>query len=98
MTVRGKLTWAFGALAALVLAVAGFSVKALGESDLRFANFVDGINARALEAAKVRTAVDRRAIAARNIIFTTQASDIATIKAEALRADEDVQRSLSALK
>ena len=98
MTVRGKLTWAFGALAALVLAVAGFSVKALGESDLRFANFVDGINARALEVAKVRTAVDRRAIAARDIVFAIQQSEMDAIKAEAVRADADVQQSLATLK
>ena len=98
MTVRGKLTWAFGALAALVLAVAGFSVKALGEADMRFANFVDGINARALEAAKVRTAVDRRAIAARDIVFAIQQSEMDAIKAEAVRADADVQQSLATLK
>ena len=98
MTVRGKLTLAFGGLAALVLVVAGFSVKALGDSEARFANFVNGINVRALESAKVRTAVDRRAIAARDIMFATQPGDIAAIQAEAVRADEDVQRSLSTLK
>ena len=98
MTVRGKLTLAFGGLTALVLVVAGFSVKALGDSEARFANFVNGINVRALESAKVRTAVDRRAIAARDIMFATQPGDVAAIQAEAVRADEDVQRSLSTLK
>lgn len=47
MTVRGKLTLTFGALAALVLGVAGFSVNALSASEARFASFVTGINARA---------------------------------------------------
>ena len=98
MTVRGKLTLTFGGLAALVLVVAGFSVKALSESEERFVNFVSGINLRALESSKVRTAVDRRAIAARDMVFATQPSDIATLKAEAMQADEEVQRSLGNLK
>lgn len=98
MTVRGKLTLTFGGLAALVLLVAGFSVKALSESETRFVNFVGGINQRALESAKVRTAVDRRAIAARDIVFATQPGDIAALKTEAVQADEAVQRSLNNLK
>ena len=98
LTVRGKLTLAFGGLAALVLAVAGFSVKALSDSDARFVNFVSGINVRALEAAKVRTAVDRRAIAARDIVFAIQQSEMDALKAEAIRADADVQQSLTSLK
>ena len=98
MTVRGKLTLTFGALAALVLGVAGFSVNALSASEARFASFVTGINQRALEAAKVRTAVDRRAIAARDIVFAVQPGDIAAIQAQAVQADANVQRSLSNLK
>ena len=98
MTVRGKLTLAFGGLTALVLVVAGFSVKALGDSEARFVQFVNGINVRALEAAKVRSAVDRRAIAARDIVFAVQPAEVAAIKAEAVRADEDVQHSLTTLK
>ena len=98
MTVRGKLTLAFGGLAALVLVVAAFSVNALSESEGRFVHFVKGINLRALESTKVRTAVDRRAIAARDIMFVTGPKEVASIQAEAVQADEEVQRSLSTLK
>ena len=98
MTVRGKLTLAFGGLAALVLVVAASSVNALSDSEARFVHFVKGINLRALESTKVRTAVDRRAIAARDIMFVTRPEDIASIQAEAVQADEEVQRSLSTLK
>ena len=98
MTVRGKLTLAFGGLAALVLVVAASSVNALSESEGRFVHFVKGINLRALESTKVRTAVDRRAIAARDIMFVTGPKEVASIQAEAVQADEEVQRSLSTLK
>ena len=98
MTIRGKLTLAFGAIAMLVLVVSGYSFRALGQSEGRFVNFVTGINQRALESARIRTAVDRRAMAARDIVFATTPSDVAAIKAEALQADAEVQRSLSTLK
>ena len=97
MTVRGKLTLAFGGLSAIVLLVAGLSVKSLGDANERFVDFVHGINARALETAKVRTAVDRRAIAARDIVFAKKPEDVAALKAAAVKAHEDVQASLSLL-
>jgi hypothetical protein len=40
MTVRGKLTLAFGGLAALVLLVAGLSLKSVADANERFVNDV----------------------------------------------------------
>lgn len=97
MTLRGKLALAFGSLVALVLLVAGISVKSLGDENDQFVGYVHGINARALEAAKVRTAVDRRAIAARDIVFASKPEEVASLKAAAVKAHEDVQQSLSTL-
>ncbi len=49
-------------------------------------------------AALVRTAVDRRAIAARNIVLVTEPADVELEKAEVLRAHDDVQQRLKTLK
>lgn len=97
MTVRRKLFLGFGGLAALVLIVTSLAIHSLNSADQRFKGFVQGINARALAAADVRTAVDRRAIAARDIVFATNAADVASLKAEAEMANADVQRSLGLL-
>ncbi len=97
LTVRGKLALAFGGLAALVLLVAGLSVKDLGEANERFTSYVHGINARAVAAANVRTAIDQRAIAARNLVLVTKPEDLALEKASVTQAHGDVQRNLETL-
>jgi methyl-accepting chemotaxis protein-1 (serine sensor receptor) len=98
LTVRTKLTLAFGFLAALVLLVSALAVQALSESNARFSKYVNGVNARALLSERVRTAVDRRAIAARNLVLVTKPSDIDLEKAAVTQAHEDVQSRLSKLK
>ncbi|MES2610368.1 MAG: methyl-accepting chemotaxis protein [Pseudomonadota bacterium] len=98
MTVRARLTFAFGGLAILVLLVAGLSWKALSDANTAFDHYVTGINARADMAQTVRTAVDRRAIAARNLVLVTQPEEIAQEKAEVIKAHEDVKERLGKLK
>jgi len=97
MTVKAKLSAGFGALAAIVLVVSGLSVKALNDSNERFSTYVAGINARADMAERVRTAVDRRAIAARNLVLVTTPEDLAVEKADVTQAQQDVQSRLSKL-
>jgi len=98
MTVRAKLTGTFGLLAVLMTLVAGLSLKSLSDANDRFANYVRGINARAMMANSVRTAIDRRAIAVRNLVLVTKPDDLATEKAAVTRAHEDVQTRLATLK
>jgi methyl-accepting chemotaxis protein-1 (serine sensor receptor) len=98
MTVRAKLGAAFGALAILVLLVAGISWKALSDANNAFDNYVTGINARGDMAQAVRSAVDRRAIAARNLVLVTTPDAIAEEKAEVLKAHQDVKERLDKLK
>jgi len=98
MTVRAKLTLTFGVLAALVVLVAGLSLKSLSDANYRFTNYVRGINARAMMANSVRTAVDRRAIAVRNLVLVTRPDDLAAEKAAVTQAHEDVQTRLAKLK
>jgi methyl-accepting chemotaxis protein-1 (serine sensor receptor) len=94
MRVKTKLAIGFGILTAALLIVAALSIEALHQSDQRFTSFVAGINARANLAASVRTAVDRRAIAARNLVLVTKPADLELEKAAVVQAHEDVQRDL----
>ena len=98
MTIKAKLTAGFGVLAAIVVVVSGMSLHALSNSTEGFSNFVHGINARAAAATEVRTAVDRRAIAARNLVLVVTQQDLEQEKAEVFRAHEDVQKQLKLLK
>jgi len=97
LSVRTRLIAAFGVIALLVLLLAGLALSALVESNRDFDAFVNGVNARALKAAQVRNAVDRRAIAARNLLLVTHPDDLAAEKAAASRAHEEVRSGLEAL-
>ncbi|MGU7775721.1 methyl-accepting chemotaxis protein [Burkholderia sp. MR1-5-21] len=98
MTVRAKLTMTFGMLTALVLAVALFALQALADGNARFVTYVTGIGARGMLAERVRTAVDRRAIAARNLVLVTKPADVEMEKTEVTQAHADVQARLGELK
>jgi methyl-accepting chemotaxis protein-1 (serine sensor receptor) len=98
MSIRNKLLFAFGALALAVLLVAGMALHALGGERERFGHYVSGIEAQALMAARLRIAVDQRAIAARNLVLVTKPTDLAVEKASVLAAHEQVGKSLSQLK
>ena len=97
LTIKAKLIAGFGMLSLIVVGVSALSLKALNESTDGFSNFVHGINARADMAGLVRTAVDRRAIAARNLVLVTKPQDVELEKADVLRAHEDVQTDLKKL-
>jgi methyl-accepting chemotaxis protein-1 (serine sensor receptor) len=98
VSIKSKLIGGFGVLAVIVLGVSAMSLRALSTSTDGFSNYVHGPNARADVAAQVRTAVDRRAIAARNLVLVTKPSDLEIEKAEVIRASEDVQTKLKLLK
>ncbi len=96
-TVRRQLIWAFGSLAALVLLVAGLAVKMLADAEGNFENYVRGINARASTAARVRAAIDLRAIAARDLALATGPDDLAAVKQVVSRAHADAAARLARL-
>ncbi|PMS18563.1 methyl-accepting chemotaxis protein [Trinickia dabaoshanensis] len=90
MTVKAKLGLAFGVLAALVLCVSGLALYSLSDVNAGFSVYVRGVDARARAAADVRTAVDRRAIAARNLVLVTKPADVEMEKAAVMQAHHDV--------
>ncbi|WP_114814315.1 methyl-accepting chemotaxis protein [Paraburkholderia kururiensis] len=98
MTVRARLAWTFGLLAGLVLLVSGLALNALGSANDRFAEYVSGASARAQLVEQVRTAVDRRAMAVRNLVLVTTPADIELEKAAVTQAHQDVQARLAQLK
>jgi CHASE3 domain sensor protein len=97
LTIKSKLIVGFGMLSLIVVAVSGLSLKALSDSTDNFSSFVHGINARADMAVQVRTAVDRRAIAARNLVLVTTQADLDLETAAVKRAHEDVGIKLKQL-
>jgi methyl-accepting chemotaxis protein len=94
LSVKAKLSGAFGLLALVVLIVSGLSLKALNDANDRFAGYIKGINARADMAEAVRTAVDDRALAVRNLVLVTTPADIAIEKAAVTDAERRVEVNL----
>ncbi|WP_316154790.1 methyl-accepting chemotaxis protein [Cupriavidus sp. BIC8F] len=97
LSIRTRLLAGFGTLAGMVLVVSAYSLHALGDATAGFNDYLNGLNARADMAAQVRSAVDRRAIAARNLVLVTDAAELEREKADALRAHQDVQTRLARL-
>ena len=98
ISIKAKLLGGFGLLAAIVVIVSGMALKALSDANDEFSRYMNGINARANLSAQIRTAVDRRAIAARNLVLVTTPSDVQLELAEVQQAHKDVQDNLEKLK
>ncbi|WP_280190794.1 methyl-accepting chemotaxis protein [Delftia sp. PS-11] len=96
-TVRAKLSVAFATLALLVTVVSLLALQAIGEANQNLVNFVEGVNTRAHLAEQVRSAVDRRAIAARNLLLVTTPTDHELEKAAVNAAHADVRSLLDRL-
>jgi methyl-accepting chemotaxis protein len=97
LSVKAKLSWSFGLLIFMLVAISIFSLKALSDANSQFSNYVSGIEVRARLAETVRTSVDRRAIAARDLVLVTKPADLDAEKAEVTKAHEDVQNALRQL-
>ena len=66
LRIKTKLMLAFAFMALAVLIVSGLSLRSLGKSNDRFADYLDGVGKRERMATDVRNAATRRAIAARD--------------------------------
>src|ERR1700744_3817835 len=77
LSVKAQLSGSFGFLALIVLIVSGLSLMALHDANNRFSGYISGISARARLAEDVRSAVDRRALAERNMALVTTPADFA---------------------
>ena len=97
LSVKAKLALNFGALTGLLLLVAVMCLMALADANRQFSSYVNGLNARALVAEQVRTAVDRRAIAARNRVIATKDSDRTAEYDQIVKAHGEVRDRMAQL-
>jgi methyl-accepting chemotaxis protein-1 (serine sensor receptor) len=93
-----RLGTTFAILVLVLAAVAAIAVRSAEAADERFSRYVKGINARAGVAAQLRTAVDVRAISARNLVLVEKAEDLAAEKAAVAKAHAEVGERLAQLK
>jgi methyl-accepting chemotaxis protein len=98
LTVRAKLTWAFGALSLMVLLVSVLAMTSLNAAHNDFVDFVQGVEARASAVHRIQQAVDSRAIAARDLVIVKSPDALGMAKTSVFKAHESVQTNLAQLK
>ncbi|WP_319006027.1 methyl-accepting chemotaxis protein [Methylobacillus gramineus] len=97
LTTAERLGSGFGVLVLAVVIVSGLALRALSQENLRFSNYISGVNARANETMNLGAAVSKRAIAARNLVLVSKATDLETEKAAVTAAHEEVTTILARL-
>ncbi|CAN7560106.1 MCP four helix bundle domain-containing protein [Paraburkholderia hospita] len=97
LTIKTRLFVGFLSMAAIAVVISVVSLFSLANTTQAFGQYVHGINARAQVAAELRAAVDRRAIAARNLVLVTTQADLDLETAAVKRAHEDVGIKLKQL-
>jgi methyl-accepting chemotaxis protein len=97
-SVRTMLGGAFALLLVISIAISGFALSALANANMRFEEYIQGVHARANLAAQVRHDIDKRAIAARNLVLVTTPEDMEIEKAIVSTAHRDVALHLEKLK
>ncbi len=95
LSVKTKLTASFGMLAIIVFVISGIALMALSDTNNRFRDYVNGIDARATAAASIRAAVDDRAMAVRNLVLVTTPADIEIEKKAVIDSEKRVQENLA---
>jgi methyl-accepting chemotaxis protein-1 (serine sensor receptor) len=98
LTVRARLGWAFAALVGLVIAVAAFSLHALGGGHDAFAGYVNEAGARKALANDLLDATNARAVGARNLVLSSTPADAELEKNATVKAHAKVGASLTKLK
>jgi methyl-accepting chemotaxis protein len=98
LSIKAQLACGFGLLSAGILAISLMSLKALHDADAKFESHVKDISQRENLASGVRSAVFRRAIAARNLLLVTDPAEREVEKLAVTKAVEDTSTRLAALK
>ncbi|MBQ0933543.1 MCP four helix bundle domain-containing protein [Ideonella sp. 4Y16] len=98
LSLKARLTLAFGTLAALVAAVAFLAIYELADSHDQLAVHVEQSGARVQNAADVVDATGARAIAARNLVLVESAEDRAQELRAVQAASEKLKHALQSLR
>lgn len=97
LTLRAQLALAFGTLLLLLVATAALGLHASNTAHDELEDFIHGSNARDMLAKEVQVAVERRAIAARNLLLVESAADRDEEYAVVVKAHEEVQKRIAEL-
>ena len=98
LTVKAKLTAAFGVLATLVVGISLLALNLLSDAHRQFASYVGETQRRGDLALAVRAGANARAISARNLVLVTKPEDLASEKATVQAAHDSVKSNLAKLK
>jgi methyl-accepting chemotaxis protein len=98
LTVKAKLSTAFGSLAAIVLIVSALAIHALSRGHDQYESYVNETGARIGLANEVLDATNARAIAARNLVLVSSAADRESEKLAVTKAHETLQAGMAKLK
>lgn len=98
LTVRTKLTAAFGCLAAIVFVISFVGIRALSQGHAKFARYVNETEARTSLANEILDATNARAIDARNLVLVTTPDDQQAEKLAVNQAHQKVTASMAKLK
>ena len=97
LPVKRQLLLAFALMALIVLAVSAMALHSLARSSERFVDYVNGVSERERIAVDIRSAAMRRAIAARNLVLVTAATDLQAEHVAVRAAHQDMQAGLAAM-
>jgi methyl-accepting chemotaxis protein len=75
LSVKAKLVLGFGVMVLIIFLISALSVINLNESNLRFSNYVEGLNKRMGLMNDLLLSAQQRAISARNLVLVTSAND-----------------------
>jgi len=98
LTVKAKLSAAFGALAFIVIVVSALALRALGQGQEHYAGYVNETGARMELANDVLDAANARAIGARNLVVVATPADRETERIAVTKAHEKLGAALAKLK
>ena len=98
MKLRSKLQAGFGALALVVLAVAGVATWSLSRANDRFVSYVGGVGKDIELASALQGAASRRALAVRDMVISDDAQALKQLGELTAREHAGTQAALAALK
>ena len=98
LSVRTQLALAFGAMATLLVGIAIMAIISISSQAEGFESYLSGVRARSEAAHSVRDAVGMRAVAARNLVLVSAATDRDAEKKIVLQAQQDVVSDLQKLR
>jgi methyl-accepting chemotaxis protein-1 (serine sensor receptor) len=98
LSVKTRLTVAFGAMVVIIATASALAVNALSSANSRFDHYVHGDAERIRLVNDVLDAANARAVAARNLMLVTQAADRDAEKSAVGTAHEKMNKSIAALK